>query len=88
MPEVLLSRRDLVRSSALAMTAASYNRVLGANDQVQLGVIGVGNRGTGVMGTFQQSGRVQVISETRTGASSGTLNRARVQSLTLPSASR
>ena len=55
-----LSRRQMVKSTAMAMTAASYSRVYGANDKVQLGVIGVGNRGTGVMGTFQQSGRIDV----------------------------
>lgn len=56
------TRRDAVRlsGSALAMSALSYSRVYGANEQVQLGVIGVGNRGLGVMGTFQGSGRVQV----------------------------
>ncbi len=46
----------------MAATAASYSRVYGANDRVQLGVIGVGTRGMGVMGTFQQSGRVEVRS--------------------------
>jgi predicted dehydrogenase len=59
-----IARRDLLRrlgySSAAAMTAASYSRVLGANDRVQLGAIGVGDRGRHVMGMFQKSPSVQV----------------------------
>ena len=42
------------------MTAASYSRVMGANDRVQLGLIGCGGRGTGVMGTFMNTGQVDV----------------------------
>jgi predicted dehydrogenase len=53
-------RRDLFRSTAAAMTAASYQRVLGANDKINLGVIGVGDRGVGVMGTFLKTEQVQV----------------------------
>ncbi len=32
-------------SSALAMTAVSYGRVVGANDRIAIGVIGCGGRG-------------------------------------------
>ena len=53
------SRRDFLRtssriasSSAIALTAASYSRVLGANDRVNLGLIGAGDRGVYVMGHF------------------------------------
>jgi len=42
------------------MTAASYSRVMGANDRIQLGLIGCGGRGTGVMGTFMNTGQVDV----------------------------
>jgi predicted dehydrogenase len=55
-----LTRRTLLRGGALAFPAASYNRILGANEQVQLGVIGVGVRGVYVMDQFQQSKRAQV----------------------------
>ena len=58
-----LPRRDLLHlaaGSAIAMTASSYSRVLGANEQVQLGVIGCGGRGLGVMGTFLKPGRARV----------------------------
>jgi len=42
------------------MTAASYTRVWGANERVNLGLIGCGGRGVSVMGTFQKSERVNV----------------------------
>ena len=57
------NRRDLLRvagSSAMAMTAASYSRVLGANDKVNLGLIGAGERGTYVMTVFQKNSKVSV----------------------------
>jgi predicted dehydrogenase len=58
-----IARRDLLRravTGATALTAASYNRVLGANDRIQLGAIGVGDRGRHVMGLFQKNTSVQV----------------------------
>jgi predicted dehydrogenase len=48
------------RNFLAAMTAASYTRVWGANERVNLGLIGCGGRGTGVMGTFQKTERVNV----------------------------
>ncbi|MEO8028840.1 MAG: gfo/Idh/MocA family oxidoreductase, partial [Bryobacteraceae bacterium] len=53
------TRRDVFRS-AVAVSAASYQRVQGANDKVNLGVIGVGTRGSGVMNTFQGNPQVSV----------------------------
>ncbi len=55
-----MNRRDLFRTGAAAMTAASYSRVLGANDRIRLGLIGCGGRGTGVMGVFIKHGDIQV----------------------------
>jgi len=58
-----LSRRGLLRTSgqaAAAWTALSYSRVLGANDKVNLGLIGAGERGRHVMSLFQKSPTVQV----------------------------
>ncbi len=56
-----IHRRDLFRTaSALALTAGSYSRVLGANDRINLGVVGCGGRGLGVMGTFQKNPVVAV----------------------------
>ncbi|MGA7414696.1 MAG: Gfo/Idh/MocA family oxidoreductase [Bryobacteraceae bacterium] len=61
------NRREFIRNatrvastSAVAMTAASYSRVLGANDKVQMGVIGVGDRGRHVMSLFMTNSDVQV----------------------------
>ena len=57
-------RRDLFRAAgagALAMSAASYSRVLGANDKVQMGSIGFGGRGTFVTGVFQKNAAVKVV---------------------------
>jgi predicted dehydrogenase len=56
-------RRELLRrvsAAATAMTAASYQRVMGANDTVQLGLIGAGERGRFVMSQFQETKRVNV----------------------------
>ena len=64
----LNSRREFLRtttrvagSGAAALTAASYARILGANERVNLGVIGVGDRGTHVMSLFQNSPAIQVV---------------------------
>jgi predicted dehydrogenase len=56
-------RRELLKrvtSAATAMTAASYSRVMGANDTVQLGLIGSGERGRHVMGQFLLTTQVNV----------------------------
>jgi predicted dehydrogenase len=57
-------RRAFLRATgqaAIAWTAASYSRILGANDKVNLGLIGAGERGRGVMGNFQKTGDVNVV---------------------------
>jgi len=41
-------------ASALGRTALSYDRILGANDRISLGHIGVGRRGTGLAGIAAQ----------------------------------
>jgi predicted dehydrogenase len=53
-----MRRREAMKAAAL--TAASYAKVLGANDRVGLGVIGVGGRGTYVMTQFQKQAGVEV----------------------------
>jgi predicted dehydrogenase len=56
-------RRELLKrvsSAATAMTAASYSRVMGANNTVQLGLIGAGERGRYVMSQFQATNQVNV----------------------------
>ncbi len=54
MPENKLLRRDLFRGAA-AFTALSYSRILGANDKINMALVGCGERGRGVMGTFLAS---------------------------------
>jgi predicted dehydrogenase len=58
MPDV--TRRDFLRSSAVAMAAASYSRVLGANDTIYLGVVGCGDRGRYDMKSFLTTNEVTI----------------------------
>ena len=58
-----IGRRTLVRGAvqgAMAWSAASYSRVMGANDRILMGVIGPGERGRHVMSLFQKDKRVEV----------------------------
>lgn len=41
-------------ASASLLTAESYARVIGANDRIQMGIIGSGGRGRSVMGSFNK----------------------------------
>src|SRR5260370_14027175 len=50
----ILARRNFLRTAS-AVTALSYSRVLGANDRIQLGVIGCGDRGRYDMQNFQKA---------------------------------
>ncbi|MBY0373324.1 MAG: Gfo/Idh/MocA family oxidoreductase [Bryobacteraceae bacterium] len=59
----MLTRRGALRAAgqgAVAMTALSYSKILGANERVNLGLIGSGDRGQGVMGAFQRTNIVDV----------------------------
>ncbi|HWB97676.1 MAG TPA: Gfo/Idh/MocA family oxidoreductase [Bryobacteraceae bacterium] len=60
MPEMNLDRRNFLRGVSAA-TALSYSRVLGANDRVNLGAIGVGERGRHDMTTLQKGPNVDVL---------------------------
>ena len=51
-----MTRRDFARTAAVAATAASYSRILGANDRVRMGYIGLGNRGDQVHDAFLEHG--------------------------------
>lgn len=55
-----LSRRQFGRAAALA-TAAGYSRILGANDRVGVGYIGIGNRGDQVHDAFLEWGDAQTV---------------------------
>src|SRR5258708_40337507 len=58
------TRRDLLtgtlRGAAVTMTAASYSRVMGANDKIRYGVIGAGDRGQHDMDMFTTNADVVV----------------------------
>jgi predicted dehydrogenase len=54
----MITRRE--GFEAAVATALSYSRILGANDRVQLGLIGAGGRGTYDMTVFQKVGPVDV----------------------------
>jgi predicted dehydrogenase len=47
-------------AAGAAVTALSYTRILGANDRIGLGVIGLGTRGPAVMDLFQKNDDVEV----------------------------
>ena len=55
MSETNVARRAFLRG-VTAATAISYSRILGANDRVQLGLIGCGDRGRYDMGNFLKAG--------------------------------
>jgi predicted dehydrogenase len=55
------TRRDLLRGATVAWTAASYSRIQGANDRMNLGVIGPGERGRFDMSNFQKNAAVDVV---------------------------
>ena len=60
-----MSNPDVPRRAFLrgvtAATALSYSRVFGANDRVQLGLIGCGERGRSDMGKFIKAGNTDVV---------------------------
>jgi predicted dehydrogenase len=56
-----INRRDLLRGTTAAVTAASYSRILGANDRMNLGLIGCGDRGRHDMAHFQMNKNVDVV---------------------------
>ena len=60
MSETDVPRRTFLRG-VTAATALSYSRVFGANDRVQLGLIGCGERGRSDMGKFIKAGNTDVV---------------------------
>lgn len=53
------TRRQVLRTAA-AFTAVSYSRVMGANDRINLALIGAGERGFGVLGAFLATNQVEL----------------------------
>jgi predicted dehydrogenase len=56
-----MQRREILKTSAALFTAASYNRILGANSRVNMGLIGSGDRGQFVMSRFQKQPEVKLM---------------------------
>jgi predicted dehydrogenase len=48
-------------AGAAVMSARSYGRILGANDRVGIGIIGLGRRGTIVSGALLEDERAQIV---------------------------
>ncbi len=47
-----LSRRYFFHSAGMALTAAQATRVMGANDRIQVGIVGLGGRGQDHIKTY------------------------------------
>ena len=65
----MLHRRDLLKTSAY-FAAASYSRILGANDRIRIGGMGVGGRATYLLGLVAKAENTEIVavcdvSETR-----------------------
>jgi predicted dehydrogenase len=54
----MITRRDFARGATFS-TALSYSRILGANDRIHMGYIGLGNRGDQVHDAFLEFGDQQ-----------------------------
>ncbi len=69
----MTTRRDFIKTAALASAglamggittranAASYSRIVGANQKVNLAVIGIGNRGWDIINDFYNTGLANVV---------------------------
>ena len=58
-----IERRDFIKqtvATGLSM-AGAHSRILGANDRIRMGVIGVGREGRGVAKTFAKHSDVQIV---------------------------
>jgi len=53
-----MRRRSFVKTSGLGMTALSTQRILGANDRVNIALIGCGGRGRGVARSMREAPNV------------------------------
>jgi predicted dehydrogenase len=57
------TRRSFVRAATAAgISALSYSRVLGANDRIRVGFIGLGNRGDQILDAFLTHSDAEVVS--------------------------
>ena len=56
----MLHRRELLKASAF-FTAASYNRILRANDRIRIAGIGVGSRATYLLGLVAKIENAEIV---------------------------
>ncbi|MCC6586416.1 MAG: Gfo/Idh/MocA family oxidoreductase [Bryobacterales bacterium] len=56
-----VTRRAFNRTAATLATAAGYSRILGANDRIRMGYIGLGNRGDQVHDGFLEYGDAETV---------------------------
>lgn len=63
----MINRRDLIKAGgsaiaigAMGFTARSYSRIAGANDRINVGVMGANSRGKGLLFDFLEVGNVDV----------------------------
>jgi len=56
----MTDRREFIRTAALA-TAASYSRILGANDRIRIAGIGTGGRCQYLLGVLNKAGGNQIV---------------------------
>jgi predicted dehydrogenase len=56
----MLHRRDLLKTSAY-FAAASYSRILGANDRIRIGGMGVGGRATYLLGLVAKAENTEIV---------------------------
>ncbi|MEZ5324002.1 MAG: Gfo/Idh/MocA family oxidoreductase [Verrucomicrobiales bacterium] len=54
------TRRSFLAASAMTMTALSASRVVGGNDKIRIGMIGLGGRGSGTAGHFAKIEGVEI----------------------------
>ncbi|MGC6766900.1 hypothetical protein, partial [Escherichia coli] len=52
--------KGAVATGAMALSASSYARILGANDRIRVGIVGVNGRGQAHMSAFAKQPNVQV----------------------------
>ena len=57
----LVNRRHFFHAAGLAITAAEATRVMGANDRIRLGLVGLGNRGSAHNALLTRNYRVPYV---------------------------
>src|SRR5262245_59738489 len=74
----LISRRKAIGAfAASAMPAASYSRILGANDRIQIGLLGVGHRSAGHREMLKQTAQTDSKFDLRSVCDLWSVNRDR-----------